>query len=82
MMDKIEFSKQDKSEIVSHLRRYFSEELEFDISGLQGDMLLEFLSDRVGPYFYNRGLLDAHAAILRRLEDAAADIDVLEKPLR
>lgn len=30
--------------------------------------------------FYNQGLKDAHAAILRRLEDAAGDIDVLEKP--
>jgi uncharacterized protein (DUF2164 family) len=30
--------------------------------------------------FYNQGLRDAHAAILRRLEDAAGDIDVLEKP--
>jgi uncharacterized protein (DUF2164 family) len=81
-MEKIEFTKQDKAEIVSHLRRYFSEELEFDVSGLQGEMLLDFLSTKIGPYFYNRGLLDAHAAILRRLEDAAADIDVLEKPLR
>jgi uncharacterized protein (DUF2164 family) len=42
-------------------------------------MLLDFLSAELGPRFYNRGLNDALTAVTRRMEDAASDIDILEK---
>ncbi|MFS2179617.1 DUF2164 domain-containing protein [Rhizobium pisi] len=77
-MKKIEFSKEEKAEIVSRIRAYFDRELD-PIGALPAEFLLDFFSEEVGPYFYNRGLRDAHAALLRRLEDVGEDIHLLER---
>ncbi|MBB3133387.1 uncharacterized protein (DUF2164 family) [Rhizobium pisi] len=77
-MKKIEFSKEEKAEIVSRIRAYFDRELD-PIGALPAEFLLDFFAEEVGPYFYNRGLRDAHAALLRRLEDVGEDIHLLER---
>ncbi|MBB3914242.1 DUF2164 domain-containing protein [Rhizobium fabae] len=77
-MKKIEFSKEEKAEIVSRIRTYFDRELD-PIGALPAEFLLDFFAEEVGPYFYNRGLRDAHAALLRRLEDVGEDIHLLER---
>lgn len=78
-MSRIEFNKQEKADLVSRIRNHLRDELDCEISGLQGEMLLDFLSAELGPRFYNRGLHDALTAVTRRMEDAASDIDILEK---
>lgn len=71
--------KQQKADMVSAARAFLSEELDTEIGALQAEMMVDRLGEILGPMFYNWGLQDAHAAMLRRMEDAAADIDVLEK---
>ncbi|WP_284776407.1 DUF2164 family protein [Agrobacterium sp. lyk4-40-TYG-31] len=77
-MKDLVIEKQQKAEMISATRAFLAEELDIDIGALQAEMLVDRLREILGPFFYNQGLLDAHAAILRRMEDAAADIDVLE----
>ncbi|UXS96759.1 DUF2164 domain-containing protein [Agrobacterium tumefaciens] len=72
--------KQDRAVLAARVREYLARETETEIGLLQAEIFVDFLADEVGYVFYNQGLKDAHAAILRRLEDAAGDIDVLEKP--
>jgi uncharacterized protein (DUF2164 family) len=78
-MRELKLDKQQKADMVSAIRTFLATELDLDIGGLQAEMLVDQLSDIVAPVFYNRGLQDAHTAVLRRMEDAAGDIDVLEK---
>ncbi len=77
----LKLDKQQKADLVAAVRSYLVDELDVEISGLQSEMLVDHVTEIFGPAFYNQGLRDAHAAILRRLDDAAADIDVLEQPL-
>ena len=72
--------KQDRAVLAARVREYLARETETEIGLLQAEIFVDFLAEEVGYVFYNQGLKDAHAAILRRLEDAAGDIDVLEKP--
>ncbi|NTJ42763.1 DUF2164 domain-containing protein [Agrobacterium larrymoorei] len=78
----MKLDKQQKADFISAVQSFLVNELDVEISGLQSEMLLDHLADVVGPAFYNKGLRDAHAAVLRRLDDAAGDIDVLEQPLK
>jgi uncharacterized protein (DUF2164 family) len=71
--------KQEKAALAARIRDYLARETETEIGHLQAEILVDFLAEEMGYVFYNQGLRDAHAAILRRLEDAAGDIDVLEK---
>lgn len=77
-MKKIEFTKEEKAEIVSHIRQYFDRELD-PIGVLPAEFLLDFFAEKIGPYFYNRGLRDAHAAFLKKMEDFGEEIYLLER---
>jgi uncharacterized protein (DUF2164 family) len=78
-MKKIEFSKEDKADIVQRIQRYFEDELDQKIGVLPAEFLLEFFADSVGDYYYNQGLRDAQAAFLKKMEDASEAIYMLER---
>jgi uncharacterized protein (DUF2164 family) len=78
-MSKIEFSKQEKEIIVKKVQLYFSEELDQEIGQFDAEFLLDFFSETVGAYFYNRGLYDAQSLLERKLDDIAEAIYELEK---
>lgn len=78
-MKKIEFSKEQKSDIVGRIRSYFDRELDQPIGVLPAEFLLDFFADEIGAHFYNQGLRDAQAAFLRRMEDMSEDIYLLER---
>ena len=77
----LKVDKQQKIALAKAVRDYLVNELDVEVSGLQCEMLLDHVAEVVGPAFYNQGLRDAQAAISRRMDDAASDIDVLEQPL-
>jgi len=77
----LKIDKQQKAELAKAVQDYLVNELDVDVSGLQCEMLLDHVAEVIGPAFYNQGLRDAQAVISRRMDDAAADIDVLEQPL-
>lgn len=79
-MSIIEFSAVEKEIIINKIKLYFSEELEQKIGQFDAEFLLNFFSEEVGGYFYNRGLYDARAVIEERLETIDEAIYSIEKP--
>lgn len=78
-MSKIEFSKEEKEIITKKITVYFSDELNQDIGQFDAQFLLDFFTDEIGSYFYNRGLYDVHSILERRLDDITEAIYELEK---
>jgi uncharacterized protein (DUF2164 family) len=79
-MSKIAFSKEEREIMVRKIQLYFKEELEQDIGKFDAGFLLDFFSDELGAYYYNRGLFDAQAVLEKRLESITDAIYELEKP--
>lgn len=79
-MSKVEFSKAEKEILVTKIKKYFDNELSQDIGQFDAEFLLDFFSEEVGSYYYNRGLMDARVVIASKLDDIDAGIDELEKP--
>jgi uncharacterized protein (DUF2164 family) len=78
-MKKIEFSKEEKADIVVKIQRYFQDELDQKIGVLPAEFLLDFFATSVGDHYYNQGLHDAQAAFLKKMEDASEAIYLLER---
>ena len=78
-MSEIEFTKEEKELIVRKIQLYFSEELNSEIGQFDAQFLLDFFSEEIGGYFYNRGLYDAQALLERRMEEITDTIYELEK---
>lgn len=76
----IEFDKDEKAGIVSRIQMYFREELDQNIGQFDAEFLLDFFSEEMGAYYYNRGLQDARTVLESRLETIVEAIDEIEKP--
>lgn len=78
-MSKIEFSREEIEIITQKIRLYFAEELNQDIGQFDAQFLLDFVSEEIGSYYYNRGLYDAQSVLERRMDDISEAIYELEK---
>ncbi len=77
-MSTVDLSQQEKEVIVRKIQSYFEEELDQEIDQFDAEFLLEFFSKKIGPFYYNQGLNDAQAVLLKRMEsitDAIYDIE-------
>ncbi|WP_454829422.1 DUF2164 domain-containing protein [Pseudoxanthomonas wuyuanensis] len=79
-MADIKFTEDEKAIIIRKIQLYFTEELKQQIGRFDAEFLLDFFSNEVGPYFYNRGLYDAQAILSNKLDDLAEAIYQLERP--
>lgn len=78
-MKKIEFSREETKAIVGEIQDYFREELDQTIGDIPAEMLMRFFAERIGPYFYNRGLYDAQAILMQRIDELTDTIYSLEQ---
>lgn len=78
-MATIKFTQSEKAVLIEKFQRYFSAELDRELGQFEADFLLDFVTEQVGGYFYNRGLYDAQAVVSQRAELIAEAIAELEK---
>ena len=67
-MSEMKFTKEEKEIIAKKIQLYLSEELDQKIGQFDYQFLLDYFSEEIGPYFYNRGLYDAQTIVEARME--------------
>jgi len=78
----VAFSSRDKEELIGKLKAYFKAELDQELGTFDAGFLLDFIGEKLGPYFYNQGLYDAQAILAGKLEEVENAILEIEKPLK
>jgi uncharacterized protein (DUF2164 family) len=81
-LSKIVLEKQVREAMVQGLTRYLKDELDVEVSGFDAQFLLDFISERLGPHYYNQGLYDAQTVMRAKLEQISEDVLAIEKPIR
>ncbi len=81
-MSEIKFTKEEKETLVPKIKMYLHEELDVEIGNFDAEFLLDFFSEEVGPYFYNRGIKDSLDMLDTRMEEVKESIYVLEKVVK
>lgn len=76
-----ELEKDDRAQLVRKLRGYLKDELDVEIGGLDAELLLDMMAERIGPRFYNQGLRDAATALARRMDVLTEALEELERPV-
>lgn len=79
-MSEIAFDKEGRAVLVERLRRWFGSELDQELGEFPAGFLLDFLTEELGPCWYNLGLLDARAAFELRMDSIGEAVHELEKP--
>lgn len=78
-MSKIEFTSQQKQAMSSELQRYLEDELDVEIGQFDSDFLFDFIINKFGATFYNKGLADAQSIMERKIIDIADEIYEIEQ---
>ncbi len=78
-MKKIAFSREERTELVHRIQRWFQDELEQPIGTIPAELLIEFFAEEIGAFYYNRGLADAQAVFASKLDDINDAIYGLEQ---
>ena len=73
---------EERAQIVDRVKLYFNDELNQSIGQFDAGFLLDFFSEEIGAYYYNRGLLDAQAVIEEKLESIADALYEIEQPIK
>ncbi len=81
-MSKIEFDQRTRETLSRLLVRHLKDELDVEIEPFDGVALLDYLSETLGPYFYNQGLHDAQAIMKDRVEAIVDAVYDIEQPLK
>lgn len=79
-MARIAFDRATREALARRLVRQLKDELDLEVEPMDGQRLIDLLSETLGPAFYNQGLRDAQAALQARLDDIAEAIAGLEQP--
>ena len=78
-MTTIEFTSQEKEQLVDKIQHYFLKELDQELGQFDADFLLDFFSEQMGVFFYNRGLYDAQRMLKKKAEEISDAIYQLEQ---
>lgn len=81
-MKPINFSREESKAIVGEIQDYFRNELDQSIGPMPAEMLMMFFADKMGAYYYNRGLYDAQELIRQRMDTFNDEIYGLEQPTK
>lgn len=68
----IELSKEDRTQAIASIERYFRENMEEPIGNLVAGALLGFILEEIGPSIYNKGVADAQ----ERIQARALELDI------
>ena len=78
-MKKLKFEKEARAAIVGKIQRYFVDELDSEIGAIPAELLLNFFTENIGPFYYNQGLGDAQAVLGRLVDNLNDEIYGLEQ---
>lgn len=67
--DTIKVTKEQRDEMISAIKHYFSREREEETGDLQAGLILDFILKELAPEFYNQGVFDAYTYMQDMTED-------------
>jgi uncharacterized protein (DUF2164 family) len=69
----LELNKQQRTQAISSLQRYFEENLD-PIGDLPAGLLLNFILEEIGPVIYNQAISDAQTRLTQRVADLSGEL--------
>lgn len=69
MSKRLKLTKEEQETLVNLIQEYFLSERDEKIGDLAALLLINFFVEKIGPYFYNRGIEDSIYYLTDKLED-------------
>ncbi|MPN34046.1 hypothetical protein SDC9_181538 [bioreactor metagenome] len=67
--NKIKLSKEKRDAMISQVKEYFYNEREEELGDLAAGLIVDFITEKLAPEFYNQGVFDSYVYMNDRVED-------------
>ncbi|EIO5873023.1 hypothetical protein CGK32_08330 [Vibrio parahaemolyticus] len=75
----IKLEKAQKETLASAIQDYMQDELSIEIGQFDSEFLIDFITDKLGAVYYNKGVEDAKAVIERRMLEMSDELYEIEQ---
>ncbi|MDW3139065.1 DUF2164 domain-containing protein, partial [Vibrio sp. 1288] len=70
----IKLERVQKETLASAIQDYMQDELSIEIGQFDSEFLIDFITDKLGAVYYNKGVEDAKAVIERRMLEMSDEL--------
>ncbi len=75
----IKLERAPKETLASAIQDYMQDELSIEIGQFDSEFLIDFITDKLGAVYYNKGVEDAKAVIERRMLEMSDELYEIEQ---
>ncbi|HCE2648596.1 TPA: DUF2164 domain-containing protein [Vibrio parahaemolyticus] len=75
----IKLERAQKETLASAIQDYMQDELSIEIGQFDSEFLIDFITDKLGAVYYNKGVEDAKAVIERRMLEMSDKLYEIEQ---
>ncbi|ELA9811044.1 DUF2164 domain-containing protein [Vibrio parahaemolyticus] len=75
----IKLERAQKETLASAVQDYMQDELSIEIGQFDSEFLIDFITDKLGAVYYNKGVEDAKAVIERRMLEVSDELYEIEQ---
>ncbi|OEB81664.1 hypothetical protein BBM86_11515 [Vibrio parahaemolyticus] len=75
----IKLERAQKETLASAIQDYMQDELNIEIGQFDSEFLIDFITDKLGAVYYNKGVEDAKAVIERRMLEMSDELYEIEQ---
>ena len=65
----IQLTKEQKLNAAAKIKEYVEENFETEIGNLQSTIFIDFITENIGMYYYNKAIADAMTFMTEKIED-------------
>ena len=62
-------TKEQKEKAIVKIKEYIEENFDFEISNMQSGFFVDFISENIGVYFYNKAVADSMSFMIDKTDD-------------
>ncbi|HWI54649.1 MAG TPA: DUF2164 domain-containing protein [Desulfobacteria bacterium] len=69
MGKQIKLGKEKRQAMIAEIKDYFLKERDEELGDLAAGFILDFITEKLAPEFYNQGVFDSYSFISEKVED-------------
>lgn len=78
----IKLERAQKEALATAIQDYMQDELSIEIGQFDSEFLIDFITEKLGAVYYNKGVEDAKSLIERRMLEVSDELYEIEKEVK
>ncbi|AXY02975.1 MULTISPECIES: DUF2164 domain-containing protein [Vibrio] len=78
----IKLERSQKEALANAIQDYMQDELSIEIGQFDSEFLIDFVTEKLGPLYYNKGIEDAKSVIEKRMLEMTDELYEIEQEVQ